>query len=385
MKKKLIYVLALLFFSNYIFSQRNNQYIITNSGDTIKKIKIIPDCKLTNLDQVTYKYLISGKKNTLESNRVKKFYNGKQIYYSINIHKTNSQKLLTYNTFGFLTLAYGYTSGKSMDYYIIKDNIAFDLSKNKSSLKEYFINEVGTDSNFISKKKLHYDNKSIGEYVSSYNVYKYPEKYKAVKYKSPGIFNFGISAAYNFNNIDFDDSEMNYSQQYSIYIGLDFNVEYNRFLTLYFRPNFQKSFFSNKSSNIFLNTIDLNIIYALTLFQKGEFKIKAGTGLAFKAFVSSYIDEIHYKHNDYNNLKIRSFSPEYGLFSFFDINKNISLSISYQFYKTVIKEFGNTLIGVGLSGIEGKTKSISLGLTYNFINKYYQRSDQEKILDYEDF
>lgn len=389
MKKIILTFICFLVLNNTVISQENLytgelQFIITsNPVDTIKNIFIVNDLKFTNENIVSYQQ--KSKKNiSLNAVNVVKYFNGESVYYAVITEKNNEFKFMTYQTFGILTLAESYTEKGKISMYIIKDQSAVNIDEHKDSLQD-FLKELTNDISFFEsnyKKSVYYDYKSIGKFISEYNIYKDPKKYATVKYTSPRELKLGLFLKFNRNSLSFESIEKDYNGAYSLSAGLNIHNKFNRVLSWYIFPYYEKSKFTYNADNIYLNSINLETAYTITLFQRGNSYFKLGPGIGFKAFFNSYLDQIDYNITTFYNLNLNGLKMQYSLHSLFDINENISVNISYHYYTVKINEYIS--LTNPFSGQKGNSHNLSIGLIYYFKHIYYKHSDKTEYKDYDD-
>jgi hypothetical protein len=203
-----------------VYSQTPDNFIIlSNSVDTLRDIRILEGSRSTNEDVVCFidKYGVVRKLNASD---VKKYYNGTDLFYSF-ATKDKTFKLMSYNSYGILTLADSYDRKGNLKMYIVKDNVAEDLYPYRTNLNQFFKDYLGEEAFVSSDSKIPYNYKYICEFVSKYNSFTDPKKYEAIECSRIKILKYGALVGTYFGNVEFLNFDLSYRPDYAVSVGVN--------------------------------------------------------------------------------------------------------------------------------------------------------------------
>ncbi|HYX07692.1 MAG TPA: hypothetical protein VE912_13270, partial [Bacteroidales bacterium] len=331
-------------------------------NDTIHHITIVQKSELTNEDQVTF--IGDETPITLDASSVTAYFDGKQKYISTRISSDRSFKLMNYQVIGYLQFAQSSTSGGDPVYYYIFDGRCVNLSVYMNNIEKFVADFIPDYEEFkdIYHKKMFYDFKSLAEFASAYNAYRYPDKYVFEKYQNKEAFSTGSIISLNFGTLNLEDFKSIYIS--GLDMGLNIEYKYSPNSSLMIQPYFSHFAGSNTTTKVKLNAMKLKIIIAFTFYTHRYLKLQAGPGIGFYYNLNSIMNRSDTL--PYNKKKIEFRTPGIN----YNFNILAVLNERHKIYvlagSTGIKTKETTIYPMPNSEKKGRNLEFGIGYGFNF-------------------
>ena len=361
---------SFVFFSVYFtivslsFSQnRNPDYIILNSGDTINNIKIVEKHKQTNKKQLTYRNNNSEQKSLL-ANTVVKYYDGKSVYLAEFQEEISSTVFINYFADGYYKAGMSYTKKGELEFFVNNSKELISLKEHKDELAIILSSSFENFNQFyeIYSKEITYDYKSLGDFISAYNAFLYPKLYRKEEYKNKQSFNLGFSLfPYNYNASFFNsDIDLSGFQVFRANINLE-----NK-LSPYFSTIFSPTVSLNKyrsdwmTFDYFSYKLEGHVQYLLRSSKKINILLSPGISFGYNYKLNTNYDP---ESSSMKVIYISPFSSDYLFDLVFDFKNHIKLVSGFQFSNVNTIEQGILSEAIYT---KGRMQGIRIGLIYNF-------------------
>ena len=335
--KQIIFFILSFFYINISFSQKNQrgkneQFIITNSNDTIKDIRVINKRKYTN--QNIIKYLDKQKTtHSLSSEKIKKYYDGKNIFISEEDSINDKHILIHYFADGYLKAGEAYTKKNEVIYFLKIKNEIIPLKSHKIKLSEFLIKKIDRFKSFtaVYNKKIYYNYKSIGEMVAAYNAFLFPEKYIPVKYKNKQYFSLGLMVSpFSYSTIK-NKNNIPLYHKYSFQTGFILNYNYTLNISFSLIPSFYKNYFSSEISKLYINSFNTELQLNLIIFKKNRSEIVLNPGTSMIYHHNTHLITKNF-FNYYQNITYNSLSLGYFIKTSYGFNKHLYANLGLHFF-----------------------------------------------------
>ena len=312
--------------------------IILSNGDTIFSPQIVTNKMLTNQDEITY-IDNQNNKQKLDACQVKEYYLRNEFFHSERIKSENICRLVTYEVGGYISFGLSYCSNGDMNFYVKKDNDVTSLEKHRYNLKSFFSNYLEGFDTFYAKYnvKLSYDYKTLAEFISAYNAYKFPDTYvfESVKTKEKGRFGIIASGGFVNTNISgFFEDKLNGG---SFSIGIVPVTRYSRSYALYMPITYNAYSAKGSNTSIHWSSINFEPYLALSTIPKGKINFEFGAGIGALYSLNSYIDCSSLPIADQNNVKFNKMNFGTNLSFIANINRRLKAQLMYARYNSKSK------------------------------------------------
>ncbi len=370
MNPKLVLFLLSLFFINTVISQtihvKNKQFIITNSGDTIKGINIFKKKRYCNRETVKYTD-IEGITHNANANQIKLYFDGKKIFKSVEIPDKNKKNFIHFFSDGYMKAGESYTKKNTVIYYLLYKNKLITLEKYRYNLNSFLNNTLEKFDSFTSsyKKRIYYDYKSIGEMTAAYNAFLFPEKYVPTKYKYKHFISLGITATPLYYSNIYNEKEIPLNHNNSFQSGLVIKYDYTRNISFSLIPSLYKSSFSSDISKLEINSVNTDLLLNITAFRrnKNEIIISSGTSIMYHYNTFLYTNDIF---NGYQNVTYNLLSSGFILKASYGYNKHLYVNLGIHFFHI----WNNTKhTGYFYYPVTNYIREVGVGFSYMFNRK----------------
>lgn len=294
MTKNLIFCLILqAFVANLLVAQTDNSSnaIILAGGDTLFSPQIIKSKLQTNQDQLVY-LNEQKEKQKLNAAQVKAYYFNNESFYSEKLKDDNIYRLISYEVGGYVSFGISYTANGDMNFYIKRSEEVIALEKYKYDLYSFFYNYLENFDPFYAqnKVKISYDFKTLAELISSYNAYKFPEKYVSVRYRNKELVSVGMlcSAGAVLTNLSGYMKENMFGSSFSL--GLELESKYSKNVSIHL-PLFYNLINSKASSTTqHMSAIHFEPYLAFETVPEKNNSVEFGFGLGLLYALKSQLD-----------------------------------------------------------------------------------------------
>lgn len=357
-----LFLVSIFFNSSIVFGQKktdpiNINSIIKVSRDTIRPQLISTKASESNETQVTY--TLNKSTLILKAEDLISYFDGKASYYSENIQNSNEKRLVKYIVSGPLYFGQSNSKKGEITYYLkLKEaNELINLEPKKYEINRFLKEYLADFDQFRSKykKKIFYDYKSLAEFASAYNAFKYPETYVPLKFKNSESVKLGIYASLNLSQIEFESMSKPNSLSYSV--GPRLSIKYTRTISFDILSTLNRSSFEYTNEKVNINTIGLEPSIGISCYVSGKIAIKLNVGPTLHYNTKSKVHLV--KEN--TDVLIKSLNT--GLSSGIGLvyKSNYSFLINYINYPFKTENFSGAK-----SERTGKFNSLRFGLLYNF-------------------
>jgi len=347
-----------------VFSQnRDAHFIILSSGDTISNIKIIEKYKFTNKDQICY-INSNSEKEIKHASEVFKYYNGKTIFYSEYLDEKKTSVFVNYFAEGFCKAGLSYSKTGEVEYYVNNSKKVIPLKNFKYNLDSILKTGFDKFDEFLKiyPNKIKYEYKSLGEFISAYNSFLFPDLYKQEKYINKQSFDFGFSLLpYNYKTSIFNSDIKLFGFEIfnaGFYVENKLTPKFSTLISL--TVSLHKYFSDWMVFNYISYKPEAYIQYSLYPHKKTNILIRTGI-----AFGYNYNLSVNYDPNSSSlkSIYISPFSSNYFLDIVFDFKNHIKLVSGLQFSNINITEQGILSKAIYT---KSKMQGIRIGIIYNF-------------------
>jgi hypothetical protein len=365
LKRYIIFILSCFIFQAS-FSQTGTSIIFQN-GDTLMDSKIYSSFKKTNSKKLTFER--NGQVETVSVSDVIAYWDGKN-YFSRKPIDESGECFINLLLSGPLTLGeYVSEGGKTIFVVKLEAEEKFRIiNDSKANLNSYFSSFLPRYAEFMEeyKKAPVHTRKSIGEFVSAYNQFRNPEKYKFTKFKHPRKFYFGVSLLSTSNSFSTDLGSFESGNRSHIGLGINGRINVTPKLSFMGVLGKNKSEANEYSSRLVINStfFEGHMIYSLTNSSKLNILLGSNFTILFNSNSNYYVPRATLAGVFIDSYQLESISTGYGL--------NLLL-----IYPTPSINFG-AIVGVGGrsinskqndftgTGYNGHSKTIRLGLMVEF-------------------
>ncbi len=304
----------------------NNEFIITSGLDTIRNIRILKSRSKTNENSIAY-IDHAKKERKLKAEQVKSYFTENRKYFS-EILEDGSCKFINYQAEGYLNFGESFSSIGKYSYYLKKNNEIVSLENHNKNLQGFLISYLEDFINFYAgyNKQILYEFKSLAEFTSAYNVYKFPKQYLFVEYKNKEKSSIGLMANYGFYKIDMAGLQRENQKNISPSLGLDLVIKYHRNGSLHLPILFNYTINTSDLSDIYLTSLNFEPTLEFNIFQKKQFIVSIFGGLGLQYQISSHLEQAS------GTTEIKGFNVGYQLGISSRISKGIVLTCAYVNY-----------------------------------------------------
>ncbi len=368
MNRKVILISLFISYFNLAFTQTNKSYIITNEKDTLRNIKIIKKYASTNFNQVSF-INHDGNVQTIKSEDIHSYFDGENKFLSKTDITGKKKKLMSHILIGPLTLGESKNSKGETIFFLKKvDKQGYVcLEEYKFKLNDFISSYLADYQEFklMYRKKIYYNTKSLGEFVSAYNEYQNPELYRYTKFKNTEALQIGSYISLNLmstiNNDDF--SKIFIFNTFAL--GMLLENSYSNNLVLNFKTLFNSSRISTKEDKFTFYKIDFEpaLMYKIKLNDKA--KLVFGPGLIISyCFNTKNSGNAGIIKSEQEEVKGLIFG--YKLSTEFELFNKASLTLAYVNQKVIVRKKVTKSISPEDKITKYNLSGLRIGLAYKF-------------------